>query len=189
MQEIFQDKTLTTILVLATLVAMTALYYAIRGIVRSRRMRYWGPMLITIEDPTGKKYSLQAADLKYDDLVKLLGILESNEARRKPYTSEAGVISIEALLMVVPAFIALLFVCTILFMAVNENNIPEPLVNWLTVIIGYYFGVGANSVTKGKALTPEQAQQLLLHARPGDNDVRSPSPGAPADRKTPPSGD
>jgi hypothetical protein len=162
MDGVLANGTLTATLAVGTLVAIVALYFAIRGIVRSRRMKYWGPMLITIEDPQGRKYSLQAADLRYDDLVKLLAVLNANAARRRPHSAEAGAVSLEALLMTVPAIIALLFVVTILFMAVRNNSIPDPLVNWLTVIIGYYFGVGAKSVSStGQKVTPQQAEELL----------------------------
>jgi hypothetical protein len=167
METVFQDRTLTTILLVGTAVALAALYLAVRGLIRSRRMKKWGPMRITIEDPAGKKYSLQAADLSYDDLVKLIAILEANSTRRHTYSSESGAVTLEALLITVPAVIALLFVVTILYMAVSSGNIPEPLVNWLTVIIGYYFGVGAKSVGgSGHSLTPQQAQALLDQARP-----------------------
>lgn len=183
MPSVLDDRTLTATLIIATIVALVALYYAIRSIVRSRRMKYWGPMLITIEDPMGKKYSLQASDLKYDDLAKLLGVLDANAERRRPHSAESGAVTLEALLMTVPAVIALLFVITILFMAVRNNSIPDPLVNWLTVIIGYYFGVGAKSVSaSGRTVTPQQAQQLLAQSEGTTNgpSKKAPSPEPPA---------
>lgn len=179
------DPTLVTILVVATAVATGALFFAIRGILRSRKMKYWGPMVITIEDPRGKKYSLQAGDLQYDDLVRLLDILDGNTKQQKPLSSQSGRVSMDAILMVVPALIALLFVCSILFMALKGSTIPDPLVNWLTVIIGYYFGVGANSVAKGRAITAEEAQRLVRRLTPTDPDDDSGE--APADRQVAPS--
>jgi hypothetical protein len=165
MTKLFDDAGLTTILILGTLVAVTALYYAIRATIRSRRRRYWGPMTITIEDPSGKKYSLRASDLGDQDLATLLTLLKSNSARHKPLSSEAGVVAVETLLMVVPAVIALLLVITIVIMSLLERDVKEHLVNSLAVIIGYYFGVGATR-REGQAITPDQAQQLLLSTPP-----------------------
>lgn len=186
MDTILQDRTLAVTLLVGTLVAFSALYVVIRGMIRSRRMKYWGPMVITIEDPAGKKYSLRAADLRYEDLIKLLAILESSSPQRRSLSAEAGEVSVEALLMTVPAVIALLFVVSILYMALTTGQIPDPLVNWLTVIIGYYFGVGAKSVGGGQTLTPQQAQALLAMAQPltSHSGVSLPAGGLP-DQQTP----
>jgi hypothetical protein len=48
-------------------------------------------------------------------------------------------------LFIVPAIIALTLVTSVLFMVVNhpDQKIPDFLINSLTIILGYYFGVGA----------------------------------------------
>lgn len=181
MTKLLDDTNLTIILILGTIVALAAIYYTVRGLIRSRRMKYWGPMLITIEDPSGKKFSLQASDLSYDDLTKLVTILKSNSSRHKALSSQSGAVSVETLLMIVPAVIALLLVITIVIMSLMEKEVKEHLVNSLAVIIGYYFGVGASSTSRGRTITPDQVQQLLLSTT-GD---RSPNPAAPADQKAP----
>jgi hypothetical protein len=50
----------------------------------------------------------------------------------------------EFVLLVVPAIIALSMVAAAIFMMVNhtEQKIPDFMVNSLTTILGYYFGVG-----------------------------------------------
>ncbi len=50
----------------------------------------------------------------------------------------------EFILLVVPAIIALSMVAASIFVMVNhpDQKVPEFMVNSLTTIIGYYFGVG-----------------------------------------------
>lgn len=52
----------------------------------------------------------------------------------------------KAVLLLVPAVIALLIVGAIVYTFINDPTaeIPEAMANALTLILGYYFGVGAS---------------------------------------------
>jgi hypothetical protein len=57
----------------------------------------------------------------------------------------------EFVLTVVPAIIALTMVATSVYMMIwTEKEIPPFLINLMTIIIGYYFGMGANKISSSK---------------------------------------
>jgi hypothetical protein len=80
---------------------------------------------------------------------------------------QEGYAGVEALLLIVPGIIALLFAGTFVYLLIhNQGNpnysTPKELGAAMTTIIGYYFGVGAASaINKSKAISVDELNQLL----------------------------
>lgn len=73
----------------------------------------------------------------------------------------------EILVLFVPAIIALLFAGTLAYLVIaNQDHAeyipPESLRNAISIIIGYYFGVGASTLLpKTKTLSEDEVKQFL----------------------------
>ncbi len=80
---------------------------------------------------------------------------------------ESGLVSVEALLLIVPGVIALMFAGTFIYLIIaNQANpgysTPKELGAAMTTIIGYYFGVGASTaINKSKTVSLEELSQQL----------------------------
>jgi heme/copper-type cytochrome/quinol oxidase subunit 2 len=124
---------------------------------------------ITIKMENGTKYEIPL-DLPEGDFKKLLiklKSLENIDAKKAKKNNEAGLVSIDILVTIVPAIIAILFTVTYIYLLIaNKGNIdynpPKELTYAMTTILGYYFGVGVTSATtKGKPLSKDEINELI----------------------------
>ena len=65
----------------------------------------------------------------------------------------SGYVAVEALLLIVPGIIALMFAGTFVYLLIaNQENpnysTPKELTAAMTTIIGYYFGIGTSSAIR-----------------------------------------
>jgi hypothetical protein len=112
------------------------------------------------------------ADIPMEDLKKLIERLnqidniETALSSPKP-KDQAGFVVSDFFLYLVPGFIALLFAGTFVYLLVlNRQNpnyaTPKELSSAMTMIIGYFFGVGVSSVAnKSKSLNMEEIKKLI----------------------------
>lgn len=106
----------------------------------------------------------------------ILKVLKSSRVKKRPHTigktsskklSQEGYAGVEALLLIVPGIIALLFAITFVYLLIhNQENptysTPKELGAAMTTIIGYYFGVGASSaINKSKTISAEALNREL----------------------------
>ena len=88
------------------------------------------------------------------------------ELKKDALNNEKGFILSEVFLYLVPGIIALLFSGTFIYLIVNHQDkpnytTPKELSSAMTMIIGYFFGVGAAAASnKGKTLTPDEIKKL-----------------------------
>lgn len=105
--------------------------------------------------------------VKKEDVSKVLEkltLIEQAEPEKKVRkdNGQEGYASVEALLLIVPGIIALLFAGTFIYLIItNQGNpnysTPKELSAAMTTIIGYYFGIGASSaINKGKIISIEE---------------------------------
>lgn len=125
----------------------------------------------TIQTKYGKRYEIPA-NTSLKDLEKLIEILQRNrdvriKTKKMKHYKEHGFVISEFFVYFVPGIIALLFVGTFVYLVVqNQGNpnysTPKELGTAMTMIIGYFFGVGVSSaVNKGKTLTEEDVMRLV----------------------------
>ncbi len=105
------------------------------------------------------------------DINKILESIEKIQADKQEnadaHRRQAGYVSVEALLLIVPGIIALMFAGTFIYLLIaNQGNpnysTPKELTAAMTTIIGYYFGIGASTaIRKSKTITPEDFKKLI----------------------------
>jgi len=153
--QLLQKDTLGLLLsISAVIISIIALYYHYH---KSRNLTF--DILMTQLEIKSKKARRKAqflsGDEKADLLIKLDGIDKIiqdyhegklDEEISKMKQKEAGFASVDFLLYVVPAIIALTFTFTLVYLLiVNQANpqyqSPDVLKSGLSTIIGYYFGV------------------------------------------------
>ena len=89
------------------------------------------------------------------------------EVKKTKKNDERGFILSDLFLYFVPGVIALLFAGTFVYLLISnqatpEYTTPKELSSAMTMIIGYFFGVGVSSAAnKGKTLTEEDIKGLL----------------------------
>ncbi len=154
----------TIIAVLAALMgSFTMLYF------KKRFFRRKKDKTITIKMENGSKYEIPS-DLPGEDFKKLLiklKSLENTEAKKAKKNNEAGFVSNDILVYIVPAIIAILFAVTFLYLIITNQgkpnySVPKELSSAMTIIIGYFFGIGAaNATNKGKTLSRDEINELI----------------------------
>jgi len=130
------------------------------------RMKRKKKQLYTIKDLEKLKKILQSEitslDRKIHDQIKT-----KNMKPHKEYRKEHGFFISDFFLYFVPGIIALLFAGTFVYLVVqNQENpnysAPKELGSAMTMIIGYFFGMGVSSVAnKGNTLTEEDVKRLV----------------------------
>lgn len=104
-------------------------------------------------------------------LIKLREVRQDQETKSHESTSQSGFISTEFLLLGVPGIIALMFALVFLYLVVDNQHVqnystPKELGAAMTIILGYYFGVGASAAAnKGKVLSAEDVKKLIAEDR------------------------
>jgi hypothetical protein len=113
------------------------------------------------------------SELEKELILKVLGDTKSAGASLKAdktlgkKVNQEGYADIEALLLVVPGIIAILFAGTFIYLLIhNQGNpdysTPKELGAAMTTIIGYYFGIGASSaINKSKTVSVEELIKQL----------------------------
>jgi len=128
---------------------------------------------ITIKMENGSKYEIPS-DLPEEDFKKLLiklKSLENTDAKKAIKNNEAGLVSTDILVQLVPAIIAILFTVTYLYLIIankgkTDYSVPKELTSAMTTIIGYFFGIGvANATNKGKPLSKDEINELINKQR------------------------
>ena len=126
---------------------------------------------ITISIKGGEKIEIPA-DTPPKDLEKLIEKLQQTERieidlRTKEHMNERGFVAGEFFLYLVPGIIALLFAITFVYLLISNRQdsnykTPQELSSAMTVIIGYFFGVGVSAAAnKSKTLTSEDIKRLI----------------------------
>jgi len=124
---------------------------------------------ITIKMRNGSKYEIPS-DLPEEDFKKLfikLKSLENTDVKKVQKNNEAGLVSNDFLVYIVPAIIAILFAVTFLYLIIanqgkTDYSVPNELTSAMTTIIGYFFGIGvANATNKGKPLSKYEINELI----------------------------
>jgi len=125
--------------------------------------------IITIKMRNGSKYEIPS-DLPEEDFKKLfikLKSLENTDVKKVQKNNEAGLVSNDFLVYIVPAIIAILFAVTFLYLIIanqgkTDYSVPNELTSAMTTIIGYFFGIGvANATNKGKPLSKYEINELI----------------------------
>lgn len=125
---------------------------------------------ITIQGKNGDKIEIPA-DIPVKDIEKLLrkvSAIDIDDILKYDKTkNEEGFVISEFFLYFVPGVIALLFAGTFIYLIVSHQQdpnytTPKELSSAMTMIIGYFFGIGVSSAAnKGKTLTENDIKRII----------------------------
>jgi len=111
-------------------------------------------LMTTTHSYTGDQWIL---DFPYKDLRReraaALSLIPTTTGAAKAVAQvlpQNGSISMEIFLFLVPAAIALFFTFTFLYLIITEGKAPEDLRVSVSIILGYFFGIGAGNSMKKK---------------------------------------
>ncbi len=120
---------------------------------------------IIIELQGGERYEVK--DLSDEEAKEIIARLAGKSRGVKD--PQSGAVSIELILVGVPALIALGLVSALIYQIVTGQDVHEILTTAIPTLLGYYFGMGASqAMEKSKPITREDLARLLpeQHSKP-----------------------
>ena len=127
--------------------------------------------IIAVED----REKIEKLIVQFQEIDSLKSEDKAADASCKIIENESGFILSELFLYFVPGVIALLFSFTFIYLVVKNQKtpdyaIPKELSSAMTMIIGYFFGIGAASATnKGKVITLDEAEKYIQSLKNREN--------------------